>query len=398
MRLPPKFQTRPILCLGMPPRNKKKLPPAQADLARISLPMDAQLLDEAEGESVFDFSALVAEMDNYKVNLSSQTYGSLRVPLELLRGSDDRDNLLQIRPVHEGHKESLLASFKGGFMVHTSLLARMMPKQVTHEEHARIKEAYGEAFVAEGPSVFVFYIFDGNHRYHTAMELCRQKWPGWTPTSRMGVIPFMESTPDSLCLSYAKRINEIQHLARGASYVDNLTFVYAHVGKQMLAFQASPEFATLSARQKKDALTSLRMKSSDLLRANLTQTFNAAQSVVGLNSVEIGSAAEKFTNANVTHMLKMVTWLGPYGLKFLAAIQNTRWEKLAADRRHRLTQQNREESWVVKASAMSRDNVGWPTSTRVAGVLNRWVDAQSTAISFEDSDFARRSAVGLMFV
>ena len=107
----------------------------------MSIPVEPLRVDvEGEG-NVFDFSSLVAEMESYKVNLGQ--YGSLMVPWELLRGSDDQDNQLQIRAVHDGHKETLLASFKQGVMSHTSFLARMMPKEVSAAEKRRISETYG---------------------------------------------------------------------------------------------------------------------------------------------------------------------------------------------------------------------------------------------------------------
>ena len=248
--------------------------------------------------------------------------------------------------------------------------------------------------MGEGNSIFLYYVFDGNHRYHTGVELIRQQWPTWNNGTKISVIPYLHTTPDERCISYAKRINEIQHLARGASYVDNLTFVYAHVGKQILAFQATNEYAALSVRQKRDAIAELRTRSSDLLRANLTQTFRAAQGVAGLNTSEIGNATDKLTNANVGHMLKMVTWLGVYGLKFLAAIQNVRWDKLAADRRAHLAQNNIDvPSWIAQANSMAKEGAGWPIAQRSAGLLNRWVDAQNAGNSYEDSDAVRRSEV-----
>lgn len=368
----------------MPPRKSKK-DKTQAELARQSIPMGALSVEAMEQNSVFDFSSLVAEMANYKVDLHGQQYGSLMVPWELLRGSDDQFNQLQIRPVHEAHKEALLASFKQGVMSHTNFLARMMPKEVGKVERDRIKETYGSAFVCTANSIYLFHVFDGNHRYHTGLELIRIGWPGWNIGTRIGVIPYLHTTPDERCISYAKRINEIQHLARGASYVDNLTFVYAHVGKQILALQSTEEYSRLTVRQKREAVSEMRTRSSDLLRANLTQTFQAAQGVAGLNTAEIGNATDKFTNANVGHMLKMVTWLGAYGLKFLASMQNVRWDKLAAGRIDR--------PWKVNAAAMEKEGAGWPIAVRVSGCLNRWLDSENLKMSYEDSDATRRNTV-----
>ena len=372
----------------MPPtrKNRKDAP------SRVQVPFKRAANDTG---SVFDFNTIIKSMDEKLMVLGDGDYASLKVPWELLVGSTSPDNQLQIRPLHQGHKNSLVASFKLGVLSYSALLARVREVPATNEEKARIKQLYGKRFVTKN-GVNYFDIFDGNHRYHTGLSLIEDKLPGWTLETRASVVIYLADTPDSLCISYANRINEIQHLARSASYLDLLTFVDVHCCKALMDYQSSSDYMSLTtARARQTKLREMRLRVVTDLRSNLSQTFQAASGCTGLDEKEIVAIEDKFSNANVTNMLRLTTWLGTAGMQMLNALQNIEWDQLAQDNAGR---QLGDATWTVRAIKLKQKDAGWPAKRSAFMALNQHLERVHAEGAFEEANATRRAEVRLCCV
>ena len=94
---------------------------------------------------------------------------------------------------------------------------------VSVSEGARIMKEYGQYFVCEKEkgSVWYFDVFDGNHRV-SAMQLIAKTDGEDSKFPKHFLVQcnvYLENCPSKDCIVYAKRINDIQLLQQGTTYV-----------------------------------------------------------------------------------------------------------------------------------------------------------------------------------
>ena len=336
----------------------------------------------AADSSLLSFDAVLVAIEQKRLRLPNNV-ASVFVPVDLLRGSNSLDNQLQIRPVTKSHVEVLVKSIvSSGFFPSSNFLVRRHLVRVDQAERDRVSSKHGETFVtAEG--VYYFDIFDGNHRFMAARELIAKG--SLARSFEVGCVLYEEDTPISLCAEYANRINEIQHLAKAASYVDMLTFVDKHCTSRLLEYEASGEHKSITVAKKKAAAFRNYKKSlGSSLRLKLISTLRAA-TVVGVSSEEVAKMESKFSDTHVFALIRMAGLLGRKGLSLLNSLQNIDFLALQAARTEQLKWRGLTyKTWYPEINA--GQSFGFPSTIRATVAMARVIERQAKELEAEPEE------------
>ena len=345
----------------MPAKAKKVAPVKQIELMK---------------GGVHGFANVLKEISKNRCDLGANV-AAILVPWALLRGSEDKDNQLQIRSVTSSHVKQIMDSIRSsGFIASSTVLARRRLVTATPEECDQIGQIYGASWIQpDGKSYFVYDLFDGNHRFQAGLGLIAANEPNWLRSTTVNCIPYSENTPASLCSEYASRINDIQHLAKASSYFDTLMFVDTHCTAQIVEYFESAQFQEITnARARKTALVAFKKEVVSGLRDALLGTLHASKSVARISEADIKKVEEKFSVPHVYMLTRITAWLRKSGMYILASIQNMDIEALALQRRDVLTKRGIEElSWSWIPTQKNIVNWGWPATTRGNAALSRYV-------------------------
>ena len=243
------------------------------------------------------------------------------IPLGLLRGGEDKDNVIQIRGVLEQHVRNLRTGIaNGGVHPGTNLLVRRALVEVdafTFDAH--VKE-YGQAHaeISLNPKdttqhVYYYDVFDGNHR------LCAVRGAGFEAISMLSCVVHTELLPTALAEQLAAQINDIQKVARENSYADVMCWVLS---------QHFSNYSEEMTRLKDDNSKKRSPKTDVELHAlcHKRVSKSALNSLIQLAESERGDVNNNRFLSRQNTILKLGGWLGWEMIAMLTLMQNLDWE------------------------------------------------------------------------
>jgi hypothetical protein len=180
-------------------------------------------------------------------------------------------------------------------------------------------------------------VFDGNHRTATMTTLAEKGIGNWMSTSVVPVIAHSKELPDSAAVRLSGLVNEVQVVAKGGSYGDQLSYLHKTMERAVQAvtktMEANPVALTVEeAAGKKPSRqrTILEAKAKKVLKDKRSQVENyvldyflggASQLTMKLNESEVKEFRLRFDLTFVKAKLAMAEFLGRLGIDALCALE-----------------------------------------------------------------------------
>ena len=258
----------------------------------------------------------------------------VNIPFGLLKGSGlANGNTIQVRGVSAFAIENLARSLRSGSAPSSNILARCRYEEVKVFDFDEAAKKWGEAFTFRSAAgkcyVKYFDIFDGNHRYHAIASLCSETASAWSEDSLLQVVSYLHSLPDTAAECLGALVNEIQTVARKASYQDILLFILKQFKRLV---------AEVDANRRDEANVGQQPTNSKEVAKERTRTFNNLINGIRMYFLHLGEAnldskdyeslTSTLTAGYITGRLHVAEWLDGDSLGLLCSFGNIHFSKV----------------------------------------------------------------------
>ncbi len=178
---------------------------------------------------------------------------SLNIRYGNLRSGTGSDSILKVRKVVKGRVDEKSKRLKAGYV-------NSFPMCVRRTEEGELDLTRGVLGGTE-----MFDVFDGNHRYHAIKKLIEEGSTIFNDDTPIPCIIYKKSLSDTLAMTHAAIVNDMQMAANGGSVLDVLRFL-SNMKARVLATNTNGPQSASGLSEK---------KVSEMVMANIVDFFNS---------------------------------------------------------------------------------------------------------------------------
>jgi hypothetical protein len=251
------------------------------------------------------------------------------VAIGLLRGSGHGSdgNELAIRGVSPGTVSQLARSMSNVGLLKTTISARLRLQKITAEEYASYKLRFGISAVeinSEQHFVKLYDIFDGNHRWHAL--LVHVGLGNFADTMQIQASVYNHSLHNVMAELLGVLHNEIQTVARNASYADTLFYMLKNIIRNREESAVTAPTTGKQSKDKKKIKADKAKKLVSFVEVLHGQFYTTASAK--LDKAELLKFETYWTKGYVTGKVFLASWMEGTPLAVLSALTHVIWSEV----------------------------------------------------------------------